>query len=109
MSINLKVYDNGDHTCLVWMPADGKPIPECRGFTIRRILDGKDSNLPGFTGFSDGEKPYPAALCKRPLQRYMWRDYRVRPGPVAQYSIPPLGRPTAGGDLQLSAGDASAL
>ena len=84
MSINLKVYDNGDHACLVWMPADGKPIAECRGFTIRRILDGKDGYLPGFTGFSDDEKPDPAAPWKRPLQRYMWWDYGVRPGQVVQ-------------------------
>jgi phosphatidylserine/phosphatidylglycerophosphate/cardiolipin synthase-like enzyme len=109
MSINLKVYDNGDHTCLVWMPDDGKPIPECRGFTIRRILDGKDSYLPGFTGFADNEKPDPAAPWKRPLQRYMWWDYGVRPGQVVQYSIVPVVRPTAGGDLQLAAADASAL
>lgn len=109
MSINLKVYDNGDHTCLVWMPADGKPIPECRGFTIRRILDGTDSYLPGFTGFSDGEKPDPAAPWKRPLQRYMWWDYHVKPGQVVQYSIVPVVRPTPGGALQLSTGDASAL
>jgi phosphatidylserine/phosphatidylglycerophosphate/cardiolipin synthase-like enzyme len=109
MSINLKVYDNGDHTCLVWMPADGKPIPECRGFTIRRILDGADSYLPGFAGFSDSEKLDPAALWKRPLQRYMWWDYHVQPGQVVQYSIIPVVRPTAGGQLQLSTGDASAL
>jgi hypothetical protein len=109
MSINVKVYDNGDHTCLVWLPADGKPIPQCRGFTIRRILDGTDSYLPGFTGFSDGEKPDPAAPWKRPLQRYMWWDYHVKPGQVVQYSIVPVVRPTPGGDLQLSTGDASAL
>ena len=109
MSINLKVYDNGDHTCLVWMPADGKPFPECRGFTIRRILDGMDSYLPGFAGFSDGEKLDPAALWKRPLQRYMWWDYGVKPGQVVQYSIVPVVRPTAGGDLQLSTADATAL
>src|SRR5882757_2304441 len=109
MSINLKVYDNGDHTCLVWMPADGKPFPECRGFTIRRILDGTDSYLPGFAGFSDGEKLDPATLWKRPLQRYMWWDYHVKPGQVVQYSVIPVVRPTPGGDLQLSTADASAL
>jgi phosphatidylserine/phosphatidylglycerophosphate/cardiolipin synthase-like enzyme len=109
MSINLKVYDNGDHTCLVWMPADGKPIAECRGFTIRRILDGTESYLPGFAGFSDGEKLDPAALWKRPLQRYMWWDYHVKPGQVVRYSIIPVVRPTAGGDLQLSTADATAL
>ena len=38
MSIDLKVYDNGDHTCLVWLPSDGKAIANCRGFTIHRLL-----------------------------------------------------------------------
>jgi hypothetical protein len=37
MSIRLKVYDNGDHACLVWLPDDGKPISDCRGFSIRRV------------------------------------------------------------------------
>ena len=36
MSIDLKVYDNGDHTCLVWLPTNAKAIPNCRGFTIHR-------------------------------------------------------------------------
>lgn len=43
MSINVKVYDNGDHTCLVWLPADQKPIADCRGFTVRRLLNGTES------------------------------------------------------------------
>ena len=59
MSINVKVYDNGDHTCLVWLPADGK-IPSCRGFTIRRLLNGAESYLHGFVGFSDDDKLDPA-------------------------------------------------
>lgn len=29
MALNLKVYDNGDHTCLVWLPTDDKPIRNC--------------------------------------------------------------------------------
>ena len=41
MSLNVKVYDNGDHTCLVWLPADGNLIPNCRGFTIRRVVKDK--------------------------------------------------------------------
>ena len=36
MTIDLKVYDNGDHTCLVWLPANGQAIPDCRGFAIHR-------------------------------------------------------------------------
>jgi hypothetical protein len=50
MSLNVKVYDNGDHTCLVWLPADGKPIADCRGFTIRRKVQGvADAFLHGFS------------------------------------------------------------
>jgi len=41
MSLELKVYDNGDHTCLVWLPTDGKPTPNCRGFAIKRTSKGQ--------------------------------------------------------------------
>src|SRR5437870_1154082 len=56
MSIELKIYDNGDHTCLVWLPADGKPIPNCRGFAIRRLRKGGEEYLHGFVGFSDADQ-----------------------------------------------------
>ena len=108
MSIDLKVYDNGDHTALVWLPSDGKPIPQCRGFTIRRLKGGTESYLPGFVGFVDGAKVDPAAPWKFPLQRYMWWDYLVSPGDVVQYSVVPV----VGADkdhLQLSPADASTL
>jgi PLD-like domain len=91
MSINLKVYDNGDHTCLVWLPADGKPIPGCRGFTIRRIVQGSpDTYLHGFVGFSDDDKLDLNAPWKHPVQRFMWWDYGVKPGQVVQYSVIPV-------------------
>jgi len=91
MSINLKVYDNGDHTCLVWLPADGKSIPGCRGFTIRRIVQGSpDAYLHGFVGFSDDDKLDLNAPWKHPVQRFMWWDYGVKPGQVVQYSVIPV-------------------
>ena len=90
MSINVKVYDNGDHTCLVWLPSDRKPIPNCRGFTARRLLNGAESYLHGFVGFSDDDKFDPANPWKFALQRYMWWDYGVRPGDKVQYSIVPV-------------------
>jgi hypothetical protein len=40
MSIGVKVYDNGEHTALVWLPANLNPIKGCRGFTIRRVVQG---------------------------------------------------------------------
>jgi hypothetical protein len=36
MAIELKVYESGDHKCLVWLPAGAQAIPNCRGFTIHR-------------------------------------------------------------------------
>jgi hypothetical protein len=96
MAIELKVYDNGDHTCLVWLPANEQAIPNCRGFTIYRSLKpaaggpAKDEYLHGFVGFSDGDKLNPSAPWKHPLQRYMWWDYLVSPGDEVQYSIVPV-------------------
>jgi len=108
MSMDVKVYDNGDHTCLVWLPAIRKPIPGCRGFAVRRLLNGKETYLPGGVGFVDGQKIDPAAPWKIPVQRYMWWDYKVSPGDVVQYSIVPVTGPDKD-HLQLSAADASAL
>jgi phosphatidylserine/phosphatidylglycerophosphate/cardiolipin synthase-like enzyme len=108
MAINVKVYDNGDHTCLVWLPADQKPIADCRGFTVRRLLNGTESYLHGFVGFSDDDKLDPANPWKFPLQRYMWWDYGVKPGDKVQYSIVPV----VGKDrnsLALDSAEASAL
>jgi hypothetical protein len=88
MSIDLKVYDNGDHTCLVWLPTDGKSIANCLGFTIHRWLKpdatepAQESYLHGFVGFSDADQFDPNAPWKFPLQRYMWWDYLVQPGNV---------------------------
>jgi hypothetical protein len=108
MSIDVKVYDNGDHTCLAWLPADDQPIPTCRGFAIRRLQNGKESYLHGFVGFSDADKLDPAAPWKFPLQRYMWWDYGVSPGDVVQYSVVPVCGPDKD-HLELSLADASAL
>ena len=91
MSIDVKVYDNGDHTCLVWLPANLNPIKGCRGFTIRRVVKGAaDVYLHGFVGFSDDDKLDPTAPWKHPVQRFMWWDYGVTPGQVVQYSVVPV-------------------
>ena len=109
MSIDVKVYDNGDHTCLIWLPSDGRPIPQCRGFTIQRSRnDGTKTYLHGFVGFSDADKLDPAEPWKFALQRFMWWDYGVKPGDVVQYSVIPVVGPDKD-HLQLSTADASAL
>ncbi|HXA55994.1 MAG TPA: phospholipase D-like domain-containing protein [Candidatus Acidoferrum sp.] len=91
MSLDVKVYDNGDHTCIVWIPADGKPVSGCRGFTIKRIKNGQPPNyLHGFVGFSDDDKLDPANPWKFPVQRFMWWDYDVQPNDKVQYSVVPV-------------------
>jgi phosphatidylserine/phosphatidylglycerophosphate/cardiolipin synthase-like enzyme len=113
MTIELKVYDNGDHTCLVWLPANAQAIPNCRGFAIhrtRKLAAGgapQDTYIHGFVGFSDDENLDPNALWKRPVQRYMWWDYLVDPGDEVQYSIIPVVGPDKD-HLTLSQTDASA-
>ncbi len=92
MSLSVKAYDNGDHVCLVWLPTDLKPIPGCRGFGIRRTLNGgAPAFLQNHVGFSDGQAP-PAAgqEWKWPVQRYLWWDYSANPGDTVQYQIVPV-------------------
>ena len=108
MSVNVKVYDNGDHTCLVWLPADKQPIKDCRGFTIRKVLNGAESFLHGFAKFTEQDPDVPDPAWTRPLQRYMWWDYGVRPGDKVRYSvIPVVGKDR--NSLQLATADASTL
>ena len=90
MGIRLKVYDNGDHTCLVWIPTDGKPIAGCRGFTIERTINGRIDYLHGVVGFSDDDKFDPTAAWKFPVQRFLWWDYFVKPGDKVQYVVIPV-------------------
>jgi phosphatidylserine/phosphatidylglycerophosphate/cardiolipin synthase-like enzyme len=96
--IELKVYDNGDHTCLVWLTAGAKPIAGCRGFAIRRVKqvgDHKDVDgyLHGAVGFSDTDKLDPKSPWKHPVQRFLWWDYLIDPGDTVQYSVVPVVGP----------------
>src|SRR5262249_35237444 len=112
MSIDLKVYDNGDHTCLVWLPTGTglvpKSIKDCRGFAIRRICDGKEQYLHGFVGFTDKDQLDPENPWKFPLQRFMWWDYGVKAGDTVQYSVVPVVGPSKD-KIKLDPANASAL
>lgn len=108
MSIELKVYDNGDHTCLVWLPEDDHPLANCRGYSIRRLRNGDESYLHGFVGFTDKDKLDPNAPWKFPLQRFLWWDYLVKPGDKVQYSVVPVIGQNKD-DLALDPANASAL
>lgn len=91
MSIEVKVYDNGDHTAIVWLPSDLQPIAGCRGFAIQRAKNNEAPNyLHGFVGFSDNDKLDPKNPWKFPVQRYMWWDYDVKPGDSVSYKVVPV-------------------
>jgi phosphatidylserine/phosphatidylglycerophosphate/cardiolipin synthase-like enzyme len=91
MSIELKVYDNGDHTCLVWLPSDRQPVKDCRGYAIERTRNGEaPTYLHGFVGFSDDDKLDEKNPWKFPLQRFLWWDYDVKPGDAVSYRIVPV-------------------
>lgn len=96
MTIAVKVYDNGDHTALTWLPDPVAPIADCRGFLIRKRRNGHDALLHGSVSFEDGATYDPAKPWLFPLQRYMWWDYYVEPGDVVQYSVVPVVGPDKG-------------
>ena len=105
MNIEVKVYDNGDHTAIMWIPSDLSSIAGCRGFTVKRNHNGKEDYLHGAVGFTDQEK-FPAdAPWKWPLQRYMWWDYSVQPGDSVKYQVVPVTG--SAGNLQLDDKQAS--
>jgi len=89
-TIELKVYDNGDHTCLVWLTPDMKPITDCRGFTVMRVKNGVTDYLHGAVGFSNTDTFDPQNPWRFPLQRFLWWDYHVTPGDTVQYSVVPV-------------------
>ncbi len=97
-SIELKVYDNGDHTCLVWLTPGAQRIAGCRGFAIRRVrkVDGHqdvDGYLHGAVGFSETDQLDTKNPWKRPVQRFLWWDYLVEPGDTIQYAVVPVVGP----------------
>jgi phosphatidylserine/phosphatidylglycerophosphate/cardiolipin synthase-like enzyme len=90
MTVQLKVYDNGDHTCLAWLTPNAEPISDCRGFAIKRIKNGAEDYLHGVVGFSETDTLDPQNPWKFPLQRFLWWDYLVKPGDTVQYSVVPV-------------------
>jgi phosphatidylserine/phosphatidylglycerophosphate/cardiolipin synthase-like enzyme len=90
MTIRLQVYSNGDHAAVAWVPEDGRPIPECRGFALARSRADQVEYVHSFVGFTSGA-PFPTAdPWKWPLQRYLWWDYEVAAGDVVQYQVIPV-------------------
>ena len=105
MSLDVKIYDNGDHTCIVWSQAIANPFLVVAGFTIQsqRTRAGQQvtTYCHGFVGFSPTDTLDPNNPWKFPVQRYLWWDYSVQPGDIVQYTVIPVVRDSSN---NLSAG-----
>jgi len=96
MTIRVRAYNNGDHAALAWLPEDAAPIPDCRGFALKRSRGGAEQYLHSFVGFAQ-EDAFPTdAPWQWPLQRYLWWDYGVEPGDSVRYQVIPVTGADAG-------------
>lgn len=90
MGISVRAYTNGDHAAVAWLPDGAATIPDCRGFTVRRMRGDEPFFLHGFVGFTpDAEFPKDDPW-KWPLQRYLWWDYGVTSGDEVTYQVIPV-------------------
>jgi phosphatidylserine/phosphatidylglycerophosphate/cardiolipin synthase-like enzyme len=114
MSLNLVVYENGDHAFLMWFPVDGKPIANCLGFAIEKTV--VDSNgqttcfLPNYVDFGGYNPVLPSAgkEWQRPFQRFLWWDYHVQVGQKVTYRVMPVLGDSHGENLHVDKASASA-
>jgi phosphatidylserine/phosphatidylglycerophosphate/cardiolipin synthase-like enzyme len=114
MSLKLVVYENGDHTFLIWFPVDGKPIANCLGFAIEKTtVDSNDQTtclLPNYVDFGGYNHVLPPAgqEWERPFQRFLWWDYHVKVGQKVTYSVIPVLGDSQGQNLRIDKKSASA-
>jgi phosphatidylserine/phosphatidylglycerophosphate/cardiolipin synthase-like enzyme len=113
MPIAAQAYENGDHTCLIWLPSDFKPTKDCRGFAIQREktdINGKKTTefIRNFTGFADdAPRPKAGEEWRWPFQRFLWWDYDVKPGDKVRYSVIPVLGSNSQGTLKLDRANAT--
>jgi phosphatidylserine/phosphatidylglycerophosphate/cardiolipin synthase-like enzyme len=119
MPTKLKVYTNEDDALLFWSIL--QPIPECRGFAIKRRIKrskkkgtGEDF-LPNRTGFANekvdaklkaGQEEVSKPSTEWPFQRFSWTDHDANSGDTVSYQVIPVIR-DQGGRLQLLEAEAS--
>jgi phosphatidylserine/phosphatidylglycerophosphate/cardiolipin synthase-like enzyme len=85
---------NNDIVYLWWTYSD--KIPDCLGFSIRRLQPGKQPvALPAFVGFEPAKKGSPSPLKQSttdywPIQSYQWKDLYVPDEVEVEYEIVPV-------------------
>jgi phosphatidylserine/phosphatidylglycerophosphate/cardiolipin synthase-like enzyme len=88
MSITLRVYNNGDHSCIVWRP-DGH-IDGCLGFALRRKLNGQETVLNNWVGFDLAPPGTSKPSTDWPFQRFLWWDYLLNNDDEISYRVVPM-------------------
>lgn len=84
-------FANNDIAYIWWVYPE--KIPECLGFSVRRIdAGGREQALPAFVGFEPGVPGQPHKLRDTdvwPIQAFQWKDVFARRG-VYRYKVVPM-------------------
>lgn len=96
MAARIKAYANCDHAFVAWRL--DAPVPECRGFALRRRRGANEDVAGTWVGF-EGQPAAPGTIkpsTEWPVQKYSWADLGVHPGDVVSYqAVPMVGKPGA--------------
>ena len=88
MSITLRVYNNGDQSCIVWRTEAA--IKDCRGFALYRKLNGNQDVLHNWVGFDPAASGVSEPSTQWPFQRYLWWDYLLNADDEISYRVVPM-------------------
>jgi phosphatidylserine/phosphatidylglycerophosphate/cardiolipin synthase-like enzyme len=88
MSITLRVYNNGDHSCIVWKPS--AKIAGCLGFALKRKRNGTEEVLNNYVGFDPATPGASQPSTKWPFQRFLWWDYLLNDDDEVSYRVVPM-------------------
>jgi len=88
--VDVKVYANSDDTLVVWKI--DQRIDGLRGFAVyRRDLETMHEDvLLNSVGWGENDTAPQRPSTERPLQRFMWTDYKARDGQRLSYRVVPL-------------------
>jgi len=95
MSLEIRAYSNCDDVFIVWR--SDALIPDCIGFELRCIEDGKTTIVNNRVSFSSGQPDpqHPESSATSPLRRFTWTDHGRANGSVVAYQVVPVLAPGA--------------
>jgi phosphatidylserine/phosphatidylglycerophosphate/cardiolipin synthase-like enzyme len=93
VSIQIRAYSNCNDAFIVWR--SDKLIPDCIGFELRCIENGKTTVLNNRVSFSSGQPDpqHPESSATSPLRRFTWTDHGRADQSVLAYQVVPVVAP----------------